>query len=224
MYTTVMPAHESVPYIGAAIESVLTQSLPCERTLIIFNGLGRDFSEAMKHVSPYRSAVEVHIIEESGQSAAIAWGIKLSTSKYIAFLDTDDLWLPDKQQSQIRTLSENPQFDAVAGAVTNFKLNDDGDPVLGKSAKARVFGATTFRDTAFEKYGSPSVEDSQFEWLYRWWTEATAQGIHWSFLEQEVLRRRIHSNNSWVLNSTKGSATLMKELRRLSGIARSTQT
>jgi glycosyltransferase involved in cell wall biosynthesis len=214
MYTTVIPAHDHVPFLGQAIESVFAQTFAPSQIHVVFNGEGRDFSDAEAQLSRFGSEVTAHYIPQRGQSAAIAHGIKLTQTEFVAFIDADDLWSIEKQASQMEFLHSSDEWDAVAGVVTNFQLTKNMAFKRMKSAKARLFAATTFRLATFYKYGLPGSDHDQFEWLYRWWTQAGDRGIRYTFTSQEVLLRRIHESNTWVTDKDSATPRLFQELRR----------
>jgi glycosyltransferase involved in cell wall biosynthesis len=60
----------------------------------------------------------VHLSKASGAAAARNFGIKQATSVWIAFLDSDDAWLPDKIERQMKAVSSSPD---IAGVFTGIR-------------------------------------------------------------------------------------------------------
>jgi glycosyltransferase involved in cell wall biosynthesis len=94
----------------AAIDSVLSQTIPVEEIIVVDDGSTDGTAEAISTL--YGSSVRVFRQENAGVSAARNRGIREATGEWIAFLDSDDLWLPTKIESQIESLAS---FGAEAG-------------------------------------------------------------------------------------------------------------
>lgn len=96
----VIPTYNHGKYILNAIKSVENQTYKPSRIIVINDGSTDDTDEILRS---YKSSVELLYIkqENSGLSSARNAGIKLSTAEYIAFLDADDAWNPEKLESQL---------------------------------------------------------------------------------------------------------------------------
>lgn len=110
LVSVVIPAFNVAPYIGEAIESVLGQELKDVEILAIDDGSTDGTREA---VGRYGSAVTYIYQPNQGVSAARNAGIRLARGKYVAFLDADDAWLPDKLERQVRLFEVSPEVDVV---------------------------------------------------------------------------------------------------------------
>ncbi|MFC1782230.1 glycosyltransferase family 2 protein [Planctomycetota bacterium] len=100
----VIPAYNAEKYVGRAVESVLAQSRPADEIIVVDDGSTDGTSGAVK-----RFGVKVKYIrqENIGASSARNTGIKASRSEWIAFLDADDEWLPEKLKVQVAHLRWN---------------------------------------------------------------------------------------------------------------------
>ena len=67
-------------------------------------------------------APEVRLIEQEqrGHPAARNAGIRAAAGEFLAFLDHDDLWSPDKLELQLASFERNPALDLVFGHIQNF--------------------------------------------------------------------------------------------------------
>lgn len=96
-----MPAFNAEEYIGEAIESVINQSLG-DYELIIINDASTD--NTARVISRYTTIdLRIHHITlevNKGVAHARNVGIKHARGRFIAFLDADDLWLPNKLEKQ----------------------------------------------------------------------------------------------------------------------------
>lgn len=216
MYSVIIPAHEDVPYLAQAVQSVLDQSEKTREILVVFNGVDKDFSMAISTLRPYMAFLEIHVIPEEGIAPALNFGISRATSRFISFLDSDDLWEKDKQEKQIAMLNQDPSLDAVSGLIIKFTDTSVNSRLLGSVEQGAVFPATTFRRETFDRFGNVDATATHFQWLYRWWNHARMREIACGALDSSVLLRRVHSNNGWVTQRDEGTRQLFAELRAMS--------
>ena len=106
LVSVVMPAYNCAASIGASIESVLCQDVPLE--LIVVNDCSPDDLDAA--MAPYLGDERVvYVTNEENMGAARSRNraMDMARGKYIAFLDSDDLWLPGKLEKQLAVLEES---------------------------------------------------------------------------------------------------------------------
>ena len=109
MISIVMPTFNQASFIGEAIDSVLRQT-DRNYELIIINNYSEDGTEEI--VRSY-SDPRIHYYKFNNHGIIAAsrnYGIRLSKGKYIAFLDSDDIWLPKKLEKQVQMMEENPEI------------------------------------------------------------------------------------------------------------------
>src|SRR5512136_2135314 len=108
--SVIIPTFNRAHKIARAVASVLYQTFTDYEVLVVDDGSEDTTSEVLK---PFRSRVKcIHHSKNLGVSAARNTGIAESHSPLIAFLDSDDYWLPGKLAAQVSFFSEHP--DAVA--------------------------------------------------------------------------------------------------------------
>ncbi|MFQ5842172.1 MAG: glycosyltransferase [Thermodesulfobacteriota bacterium] len=105
--SVVIPTYNRLSQVKEAIESVLNQTYRDFELWVVddgsMDGTGealRIFGDKVKYVSQ----------DNRGVSAARNLGLRISRGKYLAFLDSDDLWEPEKLEIQVTCMEENPQF------------------------------------------------------------------------------------------------------------------
>jgi glycosyltransferase involved in cell wall biosynthesis len=110
--SVIIPVYKGAAFIALSIESVLAQS-HLDLDLIIVNDGSPDNSVAV--IQPYFADPRVKYIEQqnAGVAAARNTGIRAATGDYIALLDQDDLWLPDKLACQVEYLDKHPEIALV---------------------------------------------------------------------------------------------------------------
>lgn len=104
-----IPSETHVMYLCEALESLACQTYKDFTARIILNG--PDVSKKL----PFDERFDYHVMNGK-QSAAKArnYGIKLGTSKYVAQLDADDMYMPNKLEKQFQFLEKNADYSIVA--------------------------------------------------------------------------------------------------------------
>ena len=106
LVSVVMPAYRCAGTITAAIDSALAQEVSLE--VIVINDRSPD--ELTEVLSVYREDPRVVIVtneENMGAAKSRNRGVCLARGKYVAFLDSDDLWTPGKLAAQLQALEES---------------------------------------------------------------------------------------------------------------------
>ncbi len=108
MASVIMPAYNSGQWIEKSIQSVIGQTYTNWELLVIDDGSIDNTIEIIEQFSLEDSRIKL-LKNQFGKGAAGArnTGIVQSIGKYIAFLDSDDLWLPEKLQTQIQFMVNN---------------------------------------------------------------------------------------------------------------------
>ncbi|WP_205672099.1 glycosyltransferase family A protein [Ammoniphilus sp. YIM 78166] len=102
----IIPTYNRGKFITNAIESVLRQTYRDLEIVIIDDGSTDD---TRSRVAPYGSPVRYIYQQNQGVSEARNNGIKQARGKYIAFLDSDDLFLPHKLEEQMNYIKNHPE-------------------------------------------------------------------------------------------------------------------
>lgn len=120
--SVIIPAYNSMMFLPRTLESVLKQTFQDYEVIVVNDGSQDDIEDWIKAIDDKR----VRLISQlnQGQSAARNTGIKHSESEYIAFLDSDDLWEPQKLEKQVNVLDNNPDVGLVYAWVHELSTND----------------------------------------------------------------------------------------------------
>jgi glycosyltransferase involved in cell wall biosynthesis len=120
--SVIVPAFNAKPWIAEALTSVLSQTVPPGEVIVVDDGSTDGTPEAVRQ---FGSSVRYERRANSGAGAARNLGLRLAKGEYVAFLDADDLWLPEKLEKQLNLFSANPD---IAWAYCDSYIFSDREP------------------------------------------------------------------------------------------------
>ena len=130
--SVIIPVYNAEKYIGSTIESALNQTYK-KLTLVIVDDCSTDNSkniidEYIKHTNNI-----VYHLNSNNTGAAVARNkaLEIAEGRYVAFLDSDDLWLPEKIQRQLALMSNNN----VGFCYTAYEMIDDEGRLMKEKIK-----------------------------------------------------------------------------------------
>jgi len=132
----VIPTYNRSAYILEALESILAQTYDDYEIIVIDDGSTDDTREVLGPMIENGTLLYVYQ-ENRSPSAARNHGIHLAKGKYIAFLDSDDIFLPSKLEKQVLFLDKNPGIAFVHSWYSKF---DDAGNHLGTRDTSRFSG------------------------------------------------------------------------------------
>lgn len=109
--SVVIPTFNRDQLVTRAVDSVLAQTLPPDEVIVIDDGSRDDTRDVL---AVYGRRIRYAFQENQGVAAARNHGLKLASGRYIAFLDSDDEWMPHKLERQIQHLESHPEVAFVA--------------------------------------------------------------------------------------------------------------
>jgi GT2 family glycosyltransferase len=95
--SVVIPTFNRWPLVGEAVESVLAQSYSDFELIVVDDG---STDETQKELAKFRSRLRFFVKAREGVAAARNFGVSRAVGRYVAFLDSDDLWRPKKLEIQ----------------------------------------------------------------------------------------------------------------------------
>lgn len=111
--SVVVPVYNRSEYLKESLDSILQQSLPPEEIVVIDDGSTDDSWDIIKS---YKEKLKPLRIPNSGAGNARKVGVEKTSYPWIAFCDSDDIWLPDHLERRVKLLSKYPE--------TNFSFSD----------------------------------------------------------------------------------------------------
>jgi glycosyltransferase involved in cell wall biosynthesis len=138
--SVVIPAYNVAPYIAETLNSVLAQTFNDFEVVVVDDG-SPDGEELERVLEPYLERVRYVRQENRGAGAARNHGVREARGEFVAFLDSDDLWMPEYLEEQVRFLRDGGYDLAYADAL----LFGDS-PIAGKTymQTAPSIGPVTF--------------------------------------------------------------------------------
>ena len=132
LVSIIIPTHNRADLLPRAIKSVLSQSYTNYEIIVVDDGSSDNTAEIVQKCAPGTRYIYQ---ENAGASTARNKGIELAKGEWIAFLDSDDEWLPDKLKLQTDLLQRNP---GLVWSYTNYIIRFDD---TGEQQKAHPYPA-----------------------------------------------------------------------------------
>jgi len=148
LVSVIVPAYNCERYIGEALRSALNQDYP-NKEIIVINDGSTDGTASV--LAAFGGNVTVVDQPNSGAAVARNAALQLASGKYVAFLDSDDLWLPSKLRVQVTYLEKHPDIGMVYSAWREWRPDTDG-----------TFRLPNLHDEAREF----ELDDANSGWLY----------------------------------------------------------
>jgi GT2 family glycosyltransferase len=143
--SVVVPHYNRPDLVPAAIRSILNQSVKPSQILLIDDCSTSENREKLKPLSSFATIMTTP--RNLGLAGARQFGAQCAKSEWIAFLDDDDTWLPDKLERQIRYLETHPNVVALGGGTT-VRTPDGQEEYWGEKLTYRVNLAHALLHTA----------------------------------------------------------------------------
>ncbi len=117
--STIIPVHKYNQTTREAILSAINQNYEEHKIHVIINSIEKNLINKIS--TDFGEKIEITKIDDLGVSFARNKGIELSTSDFIAFLDSDDTWYQDKLSRQINYMIENNY--SICGTLMDYRTN-----------------------------------------------------------------------------------------------------
>lgn len=201
LISVIIPVYNCENYLGEAIESVLAQNYNPIEIIIVNDGSTDNTEQVAKHYSDH---IKYIFQKNSGIGSARNTGVDISTGDYLAFLDSDDLWVKNKLGRQMGVVNADNSIEIIYGNVTQFfspelfdelklKYKCPQEPIAGKFA-----GTMLIKKENFFKVGKFTAHKSvgvDLDWHLR----AKEENMNIKILDDILLERRIHNTNTGIL-------------------------
>ncbi|MFD1609364.1 glycosyltransferase family 2 protein [Oceanobacillus luteolus] len=124
LISVITPAYNSERFIGETIESVLNQTYTDWEMIIVDDCSSDNTREIVERYKQQDPRIQLHVLDEnSGSAVARNTAMKHAQGRYIAFLDSDDRWLPEKLEKQLEFMQKK---DIAFSFTTYVRMQEDG--------------------------------------------------------------------------------------------------
>ena len=195
MISTIVPCFNAERYLGAALASLLGQSLSTDEIIVVDDG---STDSSVEIANAFGARIRVISQPNLGVSAARNRGIAESQGNLITFLDADDLKPTRAHEQLCHALTADAALSV--GVVEQFVSEEVGSDLAAfmdvpPPQVGRLAGAFIVRRTVFDQIGlfdTTVAFGETMDWFSRF--ESAGLGIRWT--TEAVLRRRLHAANS----------------------------
>ncbi|MFC1791690.1 glycosyltransferase family A protein [Gemmatimonadota bacterium] len=203
--SVIVPVFNSGQYAAEALESVFDQTVrPLE---IIVVDSSND--ETRDILLGFGSRIRYLYQEKQGIGGARNLGIRSARGGYLAHLDSDDVWMREKLARQAAAFAEDPALEIVGTLMEPFfspdtpqelrdRIHCSPEPVPGFSPSAIVVKKDAFGRVG--PYGTHWKVGQELDWFIR----AREAGLMEAVIPEVLVRRRLHGNNTDLLNRHHG--------------------
>lgn len=207
--SVIIPTYNASGFISDTLESVTAQTMSDLEVIVVDDHSSDNTVKIIRDFASLDSRIRCIVLEgRNGVSNARNIGIKESKGKYIAFLDHDDLWLPQKLEKQLKLFHEDNELGLVFSKELIITL--DGKVVGVSGGLGHLRRGYIFRDLLREHFISPStvlIKREVFDTLDEWFVESMemaeevdlflriAYVFKVDFCDEILAKWRIHPNN-----------------------------
>jgi glycosyltransferase involved in cell wall biosynthesis len=158
LVSVIMPALNVAAFIEEAIDSVIRQNVSNIELLIVDDeSVDETTTIVNDKISQYGSQIRLIEQKHQGVSAARNTALQVARGRYIAFLDSDDIWPDDMLAYHLGFLSQNDHECGVRGLISSFKLANESEQFDPSKAsppfRCTQLGPTVVRRDVFDRLG-----------------------------------------------------------------------
>lgn len=206
----IMPAFNAEKYISESIKSVQQQTFTNWELIVVDDGSTDGTASIVKELQQIDARINYIYQPNKKQAAARNTGMKAGKGEWIAFLDSDDLWMPNKLESQVRIVSNNKvdfvfssgyylydndklePYDSLHGKYRGQELfktlfNHNYIAVLSVMLRKSVTETVGYQDESLKAYG---CED----WDY--WLRICRNGNEFWGQNERLFKYRVHGSGT----------------------------
>jgi glycosyltransferase involved in cell wall biosynthesis len=195
--SVLIPVYNGARYLSECIESVRRQTLPAAEIIVVDDGSEDETPEVAASWGP---SIRYQRVAHGGLACARNHALDFAQTEFIAFIDSDDVWLPQKLELQMSALSREAETSMAFCRVQQFISSDltpaeaaelrlDAAPQSGQHASALLM-----RKRDCERAGrfDESIQIGEF---IEWCARAADAGVKPVMVPEVLCRRRLHRAN-----------------------------
>ncbi len=227
--SVIIPTYNRQDLVVEAIQSVLAQTFTSFEIIVVDDGSTDD---TVARIQPYLDRLTYKKKKNEGVAAARNTGIRHALGEFVCFLDSDDLWEPDKLATQIHFADAHPEYALLATEIQGF---DVSKRAMGRNKSATyeirngfvaehlLFGnwiqtsTVMLRRKCLDEVGWFDEDIGQFgeDWLL-WMRVASRFPVY--FLPEPLVSYRFHSGRLTLHQPEEQFESLMRCIQKLSAL------
>ena len=236
VFSTIIPAYNAASHIAETLNSVFAQTVDSYEIIVINDG-SQDTADLERELEPYLERVIYISRANGGPAAARNTGILKAKGEYIAFLDSDDQWVPEHLAMVTDVFKQDPTIDLVYGDALNFgdvteqgRTTMEGSPSEGLATfESLVLGRCTVVGSTVVVRRKALMEAGLFDESFMYgedfdlWARLAYRGGRIDYQQRVHAHRRIHKGNLTAddIASFQGQARVLRKLIRELDLSRS---
>jgi glycosyltransferase involved in cell wall biosynthesis len=214
LISCIVPVFNGEKYLAEALDSILAQTYRPLEVIVPDDG-STDGTAAL--AARYRDRIRYVRQDNAGAPAARNLGLSIAKGEFVAFLDSDDLWHPEKLQRQMERFEARPELDLSLTYLQNFWISElekekarFQDHRLAGALPGYVTQTLLARRSAFDKVGlfndSLRVGDPA-----DWFLRASEVGLVTEMITDILVYRRMHESNMSMQAATRRMTSPMQD-------------
>jgi glycosyltransferase involved in cell wall biosynthesis len=206
--SVVIPAYNASGFLAETLRSVLAQTVPPDEVLVIDDGSKDNTLEIAESFAPQVTAIRR---PNSGAATSRNYAVEQAKSEWIAFVDADDIWEPEKLERQLAVIAQHPETElCYTGRRLLLKESSEGEWKLGavidvapaeKIAMALHRNVTflpssvLIRRSTYLKFGG---FDTTVRFVEDWelWLRLLHGGVKFGACREPLVQYRLHPNST----------------------------
>ncbi|TVU89183.1 glycosyltransferase family 2 protein [Vreelandella titanicae] len=230
--SVIMTVKNGSKYLESSLLSVFSQTYPAKEVVVVNDGSDDDTWEVLKRLR-HTAPIQVQLVNTQGVGRSQALNLAVSHARYpwLANIDADDKWLPEKLSQQVATVSLFPDVELVvtASQIVYGEGEGEGEPILRGGFSVTPMGCDSFYVHNPINHSSILFSRRFFdqvggydETLFRQvdidlWVRALSQGFIFYRVDLPLTIKRLHDEQSFEVGNRLGYTynSLKVSLRKL---------
>jgi glycosyltransferase involved in cell wall biosynthesis len=214
LISVIVPVYNGSDFLSEAIDSIRQQMYGSIEIIVVDDG---STDSTPQIINGFASSIQSIRQNNAGPAAARNAGLRLARGEVIGFLDTDDLWPPDKLKIQMQCLMDNPHVEMVMGRIQVIELpgaikrrhrfNIEQEPAVNVH-----LGGALFRRSIFGKVGAFD-ESLRYSEDIDFFMRVREYGIQVAVTDHVTLYYRLHQHNM-THDLAKGDSYLLRAFKK----------
>jgi len=206
LVSVILAVRDGEKYLAEALDSIAAQDVADIEVIVVDDG-SKDASADIAR----RHSLAPRVVSQAplNQSAALNRGMALARGRYLAFIDSDDVWPSGRLKTMLEVMERESAIDCVFGKVVN---TDESLVPMAPPQPARMIGALLVKRSAALQIGAFRTDITHAA-VIDWNSRAMAAGLRFEALDALVLLRRIHGDNIGIRERPGLSDDLLRVIR-----------